>query len=66
LENLKNIERKNLSNFTVLINDLKLTKTSYGYVYHSKYYQQDTKTGLFGKLFGRKKKKRKKRKTKNT
>lgn len=65
-ENLKNIERKNLTNFTVLINDLKLTKTSYGYVYHSKYYQQDTKTGLFGKLFGKKKKKRKKRKTKNT
>ena len=63
-ENLKNIERKNLSNFTVLINDLKLSKTSYGYVYHSKYYQQDTKTGLMGKLFGKKKKKRKKKKTK--
>ncbi len=64
-ENLKNIERKNLSNFTVLINDLKLTKTSYGYVYHSKYYQQDTKTGWFGKLFAKKnKKKRKKTKSK--
>jgi len=63
-ENLKNIERKNLSNFTVLINDLKLTKTSYGYVYHSKYYQQDKEPGRLKRFFGQGRKKKKKRKTK--
>jgi capsular exopolysaccharide synthesis family protein len=65
-ENLKNIERKSLSNFTVLINDFKLSKTSYGYVYHSKYYQQDTKSSRFRWLFGKKKKKRKKSKIKKS
>ncbi len=65
-ENLKNIERKNLSNFTVLINDFKLSKTSYGYVYHSKYYQQDTKSNRFRRLLGKDRKKKKKSRIKKS
>jgi capsular exopolysaccharide synthesis family protein len=43
--NLKNIKNKNVKNITLLINDIKLKKNSYGYAYQSKYYSNDTNEG---------------------
>ena len=43
--NLKNIKNKNVKNITLLINDIKLKKNSYGYGYQSKYYSNDTNEG---------------------
>ena len=39
--NLENIERKNIKNVSLLINDIKLKKNSYGYSYQSQYYTKD-------------------------
>ena len=40
--NLKNIERKNIDNVSLLINDIKLKKNSYGYTYQSQYYAKNS------------------------
>jgi len=41
--NLRNIERKNIKNVSLLINDVKLKKNSYGYTYQSQYYSKDSR-----------------------
>jgi tyrosine-protein kinase Etk/Wzc len=52
--NLRNIERKNIKNVSLLINDVKLKKNNYGYTYQSQYYSNDSKKNTkwrIGKLF---------------
>ncbi|MEZ5194848.1 MAG: polysaccharide biosynthesis tyrosine autokinase [Bacteroidales bacterium] len=39
--NLKNIQLKNIRNISILINDVKIKKNSYGYAYQSNYYSND-------------------------
>lgn len=52
--NLKNIENKNVSNVSLLINDVVLKKNSYGYSYQSKYYAEKPKTNRFKRLINSK------------
>lgn len=49
--NLKNIKSKNVSNMSILINDIKLKKNSYGYTYQSNYYSEKPKTNQLKRLF---------------
>ncbi|MCF8369836.1 MAG: polysaccharide biosynthesis tyrosine autokinase [Bacteroidales bacterium] len=49
--NLKNIEMKQIPNVSVLINDVKIRKNSYGYAYQSNYYNNDSNSGFFRRLF---------------
>jgi capsular exopolysaccharide synthesis family protein len=49
--NLKNIESKDVKNISLLINDVKLKKNSYGYTYQSHYYSDKPKVNQFKRLF---------------
>jgi len=53
--NLKSIENKKFSNVSLLINDITIKKNSYGYDYHSKYYQKDKKTSTIKKVISSRK-----------
>ncbi|MEZ5082529.1 MAG: polysaccharide biosynthesis tyrosine autokinase [Bacteroidales bacterium] len=53
--NLKNLTTKQISNISVLINDVKLKKNSYGYAYQSNYYAESGKKSFLRRLLpGRK------------
>jgi capsular exopolysaccharide synthesis family protein len=54
--NLKNIRLKNISNITILVNDVKMSKNSYGYAYQSSYYENSQKKNLIKKTFQKKNK----------
>jgi capsular exopolysaccharide synthesis family protein len=58
--NLKNIENKKVENVTLLVNDIKLKKNSYGYSYQEKYYSVDKKKGRLRSMFSSSKTKKKK------
>jgi capsular exopolysaccharide synthesis family protein len=52
--NLNNIERKNINNVSLLINDVKLKKNTYGYTYQTEYYtksSKNTNTRWIAKIF---------------
>lgn len=49
--NLNNIERKDVVNVSLLINDVKLKKSNYGYTYQSNYYREKPKINRFKRLF---------------
>ena len=49
--NLKNIESKNVKNISLLINDVRLKKSNYGYTYASNYYNEKPKSKRFKKIF---------------
>ena len=53
--NLKNIDMKQIGNVSVLINDVKLNKNSYGYAYQSNYYDNSTKKSFLKRLISSKK-----------
>lgn len=56
--NLKNIERKNIKNVSLLINDVKIKKNAYGYAYQSNYYSNgDSEKSILKKIFKPTKKK---------
>ncbi len=48
--NLLNIERKNIGNVALLINDVKIKKNAYGYAYQSKYYSNEDNRNMFRKM----------------
>ncbi len=48
--NLRNIELKNISNVSILINDIKMKKNAYGYAYQSNYYSDDGKPNFIKRL----------------
>jgi tyrosine-protein kinase Etk/Wzc len=52
--NLKSIENKKISNVSILVNDVKINKNSYGYAYQSNYYEQDEKKSLIRKTLRKK------------
>ena len=52
--NLKNIVMKQISNVSVLINDVKIKKNTYGYAYQNKYYTNDDKGGKLRSIFRKK------------
>ena len=54
--NLKSIELKNISNIAILVNDVKMSKNSYGYAYQSNYYENSEKTNLIKKTLRKKNK----------
>jgi capsular exopolysaccharide synthesis family protein len=56
--NLKNIELKKITNVSILVNDVKLNKNSYGYAYQSNYYESTEKKGIFQKTKRKKVKQR--------
>ncbi|MCD4683268.1 MAG: polysaccharide biosynthesis tyrosine autokinase [Bacteroidales bacterium] len=53
--NLKNIELKKIGNVSILINDIRMKKNSYGYAYQSNYYSDNGKSGFIKRMFGKKK-----------
>ena len=55
--NLKNIELKNIPNVSILINDVKIKKNSYGYAYQSNYYLNNKSNGKLKSIVKPKKKK---------
>ncbi len=54
--NLKNIRLKNITNITILVNDVKMSKNSYGYAYQSNYYESNQRKGILKKTFQKKNK----------
>jgi len=54
--NLKNIRLKNITNITILVNDVKMSKNSYGYAYQSNYYESNQKKNILKKTFRKKNK----------
>ncbi len=54
--NLKNIKDKKLGNMSLLVNDIKLKKNSYGYMYQSQYYKSNEDKGVTKKVFKNRKK----------
>jgi capsular exopolysaccharide synthesis family protein len=54
--NLRNIELKKIPNVSILINDIKMNKNSYGYAYQSSYYENVEKTNLIQKTIGKNRK----------
>jgi capsular exopolysaccharide synthesis family protein len=48
--NLKNIERKNIKNVSLLVNDVKLKKNNYGYAYQSSYYTRPEENGKLKRM----------------
>jgi tyrosine-protein kinase Etk/Wzc len=54
--NLKSIAIKNISNISILVNDVKISKNSYGYAYQSNYYENDQKSGLIKRTLRKKSK----------
>lgn len=54
--NLKNIRLKNITNITILVNDVKMSKSSYGYAYQSNYYESNQKKNIIKKTFQKKNK----------
>jgi capsular exopolysaccharide synthesis family protein len=44
--NLKNIEIKKIPNVSIVVNDVKMNKNSYGYAYQSNYYESSEKKSL--------------------
>jgi tyrosine-protein kinase Etk/Wzc len=53
---IKSLESNNISNVTILINDLNVKRDSYKYGYDSKYYSDDKKIGFFNWVFQKRKK----------
>ncbi len=52
--NLQNIEMKKIPNVSIVINDIKMNKNSYGYAYQSNYYESAEKTNLIQKTIRKK------------
>jgi len=52
--NLKSIELKNISNISILVNDVKISKNSYGYAYQSNYYENEDKSNMIKKTLRKK------------
>ncbi len=54
--NLKSISIKNISNISILVNDVKMSKNSYGYAYQSNYYENNEKSSLLKRTLQKKSK----------
>jgi tyrosine-protein kinase Etk/Wzc len=52
-QTLKNLEANKFSNLSLLINDIDISREAFKYGYDKKYYTDDRRKGLIGKLFGR-------------
>ena len=61
--NLKNIENKKVENVTLLVNDIKLKKNSYGYSYQEQYYTMDKKKNRLSRIFASSKKPKRSKKS---
>jgi capsular exopolysaccharide synthesis family protein len=53
--NLKSITLKKISNVAIVVNDVKMSKNSYGYAYQSNYYENSDKSSLMDKVKRKKK-----------
>lgn len=52
--NLKNIQLKSIPNVAIVVNDVKISKNSYGYAYQSNYYETGEKKSIIKKSLGKK------------
>jgi tyrosine-protein kinase Etk/Wzc len=53
--NLKSITMKNIPNVAIVVNDVKMSKNSYGYAYQSNYYETTEKSSIINKVMKKKK-----------
>lgn len=53
--NLKSISMKQIPNVAIVVNDVKMSKNSYGYAYQSNYYETDDKSTIINKVLKKKK-----------
>jgi capsular exopolysaccharide synthesis family protein len=53
--NLKSIVLKNISNVAIVVNDVKMSKNSYGYAYQSNYYENADSSNILKKVIKKKK-----------
>ncbi|OFY49203.1 MAG: hypothetical protein A2Y87_04230 [Bacteroidetes bacterium RBG_13_46_8] len=51
---LKSFEANKLSNISILINDIDISREAFKYGYDKKYYTDDNRKGLLAKIFGKK------------
>jgi capsular exopolysaccharide synthesis family protein len=52
-QTIKSIEANKLTNLSILINDVDLSREAFKYGYDKKYYTDDQKKGLFARMFGK-------------